>query len=51
LQGLLKMLGLPESTSKAELAHTFAGLHADVVAEQAMKQGLVVTALRSFKEW
>jgi len=45
------MLGLPESTIKTQLARTFAGLDADVVAEQAMKQGLVVTALRSFKEW
>lgn len=45
------MLNLPETTSTDELARVFAGLDANEVAEQAMKQGLVVTALRSFEEW
>lgn len=50
-QGLLKMLNLPDTTTKDELARTFAELDANDVAERAMKQGLVATALRSFKEW
>ncbi|ORY77253.1 CoA-transferase family III domain-containing protein [Leucosporidium creatinivorum] len=49
--GLLKMLGLPETTGKKELARAFAARDANEVAEQAMKQGLVVTALRSFEQW
>lgn len=50
-QGLLKLLDLPEDATKEHLAAAFAASDADEVAEKAMKQGLVVTSLRSFDEW
>ncbi|KAM0749840.1 CoA-transferase family III [Meredithblackwellia eburnea MCA 4105] len=50
-QGLLHLLGLPLDAVKADLVTAFAQVDADEFAENAMKNGMVITALRSFQEW
>lgn len=45
------MLDLPPDTDKSGLAAKLLTLNANETAEQAMKHGLVLTALRSFVEW
>ncbi|GAA5870041.1 hypothetical protein JCM3774_004343 [Rhodotorula dairenensis] len=50
-RGFLDLLGLPASANRQDVASAVRSRDADELAERAMQNGLVCTALRSYAEW